>query len=317
MQPGLIPGDVLIAASGLKDKDMLLQRMQAHQQQAGQAQQQAGQLAQQHAQADIQGKQAKAQADMALAAERKVNAVSKIHGIHSDFSAPPYGQPNVAPDNPPGVQGMQQPQPAPMVPHASGGLVQGVLPQDPVAASQWHQQLPGTYLGRDGQLHTQQNDPSFRSFYVDNATTDPMALSYGLQGYLPQPQDWAGPPRSHATGGPINQLSGPDPAGPDDGYITAKAGEYVLNRGAVARYGQPLLDAINSMQIDPKVLGMAAEHMAAQTRATHAKAALDEAKAAQAPHQTMGDIANTHQTIVTTNRLAQTPIPQPAAPSAP
>ena len=188
MQPGLIPGDVLIAASGLKDKDMLLQRMQAHQQQAGQAQQQAGQLAQQHAQADIQGKQAKAQADMALAAERKVNAVSKIHGIHSDFSAPPYGQPNVAPDNPPGVQGMQQPPP-------------------------------------------------------------------------------------------------PDP-------------EQMTPEMAMAHH---LVDL---------------HKKAADIRNTQAQAALSAAKAAQIPHQTVGDIANTHQTMVTTNRLAQTPIPQPAAPSA-
>ena len=118
MQPGLIPGDVLIAASGLRDKDMLLQRMKEHQQQQAQVQQQAGQLATQHAQADIQGKQAKAQADFALAAERKVNAAAGVHNIHSDFSAPPYGQPNVAPDNPPGAPDptMQQQDPEQMDP---------------------------------------------------------------------------------------------------------------------------------------------------------------------------------------------------------
>jgi hypothetical protein len=110
VQPGLIPGDVLIAASGLRDKDQILERMKEHQQQQQQAQQQAGQLATQHAQADIQGKQAKAQADMALAQERKVNAAANVHSVHGEFSAPPYGQPHVAPDNPPGAsQPMQQP----------------------------------------------------------------------------------------------------------------------------------------------------------------------------------------------------------------
>jgi hypothetical protein len=110
VQPGLIPGDVLIAASGLRDKDQILERMKEHQQQQQQVQQKAGQLAEAHAQADIAGKQAKAQADMALAQERKVNAAANVHSVHGEFSAPPYGQPHVAPDNPPGAsQPMQQP----------------------------------------------------------------------------------------------------------------------------------------------------------------------------------------------------------------
>jgi len=116
VQPGLIPGDVLIAASGLRDKDMILERMKEHQQQQAQAQQQAGQLAQQHAQADIQGKQAKAQADIALAQERKVNAAANVHSVHGEFSAPPYGQPHVAPDNPPGASSPQPPDPEQMTP---------------------------------------------------------------------------------------------------------------------------------------------------------------------------------------------------------
>jgi len=317
MQPGLIPGDVLIAASGLKDKDMLLERMQEHQQAQAQQQQKAGQLAEAHAQADIQGKQAKAASDFALARERGVNAAAKVHDIHADFSAPPYGQPNIAPDNPPGTQGMQQPQPAPMVPHATGGLVTRTLP-----AETWRSQLPGTYIDTNGQMQILPNAPNFRAFgdplndTRDNAELNYESFAHPLPGwpgggYAMPPQDWAGPPRSHATGGPINALSGPNPTGPDDGYITAKAGEYVLNRGAVAKYGQPLLDAINAMQIDPKVLGMASEHAAAQTRATNAKAAADEARAAQIPHQTVGEIANTHQTVIATDRLARTPIPQP------
>jgi hypothetical protein len=95
IQPGLIPGEVLIAASSLRNKDRLLEMMKAHQQAQAQQQQQAGQMAQQHAQATIQGVQAKAAADAALAKERGVNVLSKIHGMHADFSAPPYGQPNV------------------------------------------------------------------------------------------------------------------------------------------------------------------------------------------------------------------------------
>jgi hypothetical protein len=172
MQPGLIPGDVLIAASGLKDKDQLLQRMQAHQQQQGQVQQQAGQLAQQHAQADIQSKQAKAAADAALAKERNVNAVRNLHDIHAQFSAPPYGQPFAAPDSP----------------------------------------------------------------------------------------------------------SAP---------------------------------AASEPQMPPE---MQAAHDLADLRAKHAKASVDEAKAVHTQHQAVGQIADTHNTMITNNRLLQTPIPQPAAP---
>ena len=95
IQPGLIPGEVLIAASSLRNKDKLLEMMKAHQQAQAQQQQQAGQMAQQHAQAQIQGVQAKAAADAALAKERGVNVLSKIHTMHADFSAAPYGQPNV------------------------------------------------------------------------------------------------------------------------------------------------------------------------------------------------------------------------------
>jgi hypothetical protein len=47
---------------------------------------------------------------MALAKERTVNAAANVHSVHGEFSAPPYGQPHVAPDNPPGAsQPMQQP----------------------------------------------------------------------------------------------------------------------------------------------------------------------------------------------------------------
>jgi hypothetical protein len=89
VQPGLIPGDVLIAASGLRDKDMILERMKAHQQQQQQAQQQAGQIAAQHGQAQIADLQSKAAANMALAKERTVNAASTIHDAHRTFQGLP------------------------------------------------------------------------------------------------------------------------------------------------------------------------------------------------------------------------------------
>jgi hypothetical protein len=104
MQPGLIPGDVLIAASSLRDKDDLLARMKAHMQQQQQVQQAAGQAAAQTQQVKNAETQSKAAANMALAKERNVNSARGVHDIHADFNADPYGQPNVAPDNPPGVQ---------------------------------------------------------------------------------------------------------------------------------------------------------------------------------------------------------------------
>jgi hypothetical protein len=111
IQPGLIPGDVLIAASSLRDKDAILERMKQHQQQQAQMGQQVAQVKAQQAQAGIAKDQGQAAANMALAQERKVNAARGVHDIHADFSADPYGQPNVAPDNPPGASdpGAQMP----------------------------------------------------------------------------------------------------------------------------------------------------------------------------------------------------------------
>jgi hypothetical protein len=96
MQPGLIPPEILIAASGLRDKEMLLERLKEHQKAMAEKQQKAEQIATADKAADIQGKQAKAQADMALAQERKINSVRGVHGMHAEYSAPPYGQPYTA-----------------------------------------------------------------------------------------------------------------------------------------------------------------------------------------------------------------------------
>jgi hypothetical protein len=96
MQPGLIPGDVLIAASSLRDKDAILQRMKEHQQQQAQMGQQVQQIKTQQAQADIAKNQSQAAANFALAGERKHNVIQGMHGMNMDLNAPP--------DNPPGVQ---------------------------------------------------------------------------------------------------------------------------------------------------------------------------------------------------------------------
>ena len=85
VQPGLIPGEVLIAASGLRDKDMILERMKESQQQQAAAKQQAAQIAAQHGQAQIADLQSKAAANFALAKERNVSAASTIHDAHRSF----------------------------------------------------------------------------------------------------------------------------------------------------------------------------------------------------------------------------------------
>lgn len=47
------------------------------------------------------------------------------------------------------------------------------------------------------------------------------------------------------AGGPVNEVAGPDPAGPDDGYAALDQGEFVVNKQAAAQHG-PLLEQINS-----------------------------------------------------------------------
>jgi len=124
MQPGLIPADVLIAASSLRNKEELLARMKQDQEAKAQQAQRMAPMIQRNAEAEVSGKEAKAAADFALAKERGVNTVKNLHSVHSDFSAPPYGSPYVAPDPPsaPGTAG-GMPQQTPMdVAHAFADL---------------------------------------------------------------------------------------------------------------------------------------------------------------------------------------------------
>jgi galactitol-specific phosphotransferase system IIB component len=91
-QPGLIPPEILIAASSLRNKDQLLEMLKEHQQAQAQQQQQVAQMAQQKASADIAATQGKAAADFALAKERQHATVSHIADVHQgfmDLSAPP------------------------------------------------------------------------------------------------------------------------------------------------------------------------------------------------------------------------------------
>ena len=46
------------------------------------------------------------------------------------------------------------------------------------------------------------------------------------------------------------QAGRPKPPGPGDGYITAKAGEYVVQSSAVEKYGRKAMDAINASTVD-------------------------------------------------------------------
>jgi hypothetical protein len=113
IQPGLIPGDVLIAASGLKNKDQLLERMKAHAEQQQQQQQQQAPLIQAHAEATVAKLQGDAAASKALALERThntINTIADTHQIHQNLLAPPDppSAPGTAgePPMPPAMQAM-------------------------------------------------------------------------------------------------------------------------------------------------------------------------------------------------------------------
>ena len=88
-QPGLIPPDVLIAASGLRNKGELLDRMKKASEAAGQGGQQQQMLDMELKKADVRAKHAKASADEALAKERDHAAIHHISDIHDSFRAPP------------------------------------------------------------------------------------------------------------------------------------------------------------------------------------------------------------------------------------
>jgi hypothetical protein len=53
-------------------------------------------------------------------------------------------------------------------------------------------------------------------------------------------------------GGLITNVSGPDPAGPDEGQVNMMRGEYVIKKSAVDKYGKGLLDMINEGKVPVK-----------------------------------------------------------------
>jgi hypothetical protein len=108
-QPGLIPPEILIAASNLRNKDQILQQLKESQQARAQAQQTMQKMAQDKAQADTTATQAKAAADFALAKERQHAVVHHIADVHSgwnEMNAPPDPPSDPGTVVPPEVQAM-------------------------------------------------------------------------------------------------------------------------------------------------------------------------------------------------------------------
>jgi hypothetical protein len=108
-QPGLIPPEILIAASNLRNKDQILQQLKESQQARAQQQQTVQKMAQDKAQADTTATQAKAAADFALAKERQHAVVHHIADVHTgwnDMNAPPDPPSDPGTVVPPEVQAM-------------------------------------------------------------------------------------------------------------------------------------------------------------------------------------------------------------------
>jgi hypothetical protein len=91
-QPGLIPPEMLIAASNFRNKEDLLKMLKDRQEAQAQTQQKVQKMAEDKAQADITAQQGKAAADFALAAERKhasIHHIANTHVMHNEMMAPP------------------------------------------------------------------------------------------------------------------------------------------------------------------------------------------------------------------------------------
>jgi hypothetical protein len=91
-QPGLIPPEMLIAASNFRNKEDLLKMLKDRQEAQAQTQQKAQNMAEDKAQADTMATRAKAAADFALAKERQhatVHHVAETHGMFAEMNAPP------------------------------------------------------------------------------------------------------------------------------------------------------------------------------------------------------------------------------------
>ena len=108
-QPGLIPPEILIASSNLRNKDELLEMLKEHQQAQAQQQQAQQKMVADKAQADITAQQGKAAADFALAKERQHAVVHHIADVYTgwnDMNAPPDPPSDPGTVVPPEVQAM-------------------------------------------------------------------------------------------------------------------------------------------------------------------------------------------------------------------
>jgi hypothetical protein len=59
-----------------------------------------------------------------------------------------------------------------------------------------------------------------------------------------------------AKGGKVTSkhMTGPNPKGKDDGYVALDAGEYVIKKSSVDKYGESLLSLINEGKVSKKKL---------------------------------------------------------------
>jgi len=95
-QPGIIPPDVLIAASSLKDKAKLLERMQKAQEGQGQSQQEQGAIAKMDAEAEIMVKRSVVALNEAKTNDLQNASIQKVHTVHKE-AAESYAIPDVGP----------------------------------------------------------------------------------------------------------------------------------------------------------------------------------------------------------------------------
>jgi hypothetical protein len=110
-QPGLIPPEMLIAASNFRNKEDLLKMLKDRQEAQAQHQQVVQKMTMDKAQADTTATQAKAAADFALAAERKhasVHHIANTHQMHNEMMAPPDAPSEPGTVVPPEVQAALQ-----------------------------------------------------------------------------------------------------------------------------------------------------------------------------------------------------------------
>ena len=104
-QPGIIPPDVLIAASSLKDKAQLLDRMQKAQEAQAQAQQAAAPIQHAQAVADVRVKESQAMLNLAKVQDtghQSVERIARVEQAVTESPAMPVGGPGIQPTPPKG-----------------------------------------------------------------------------------------------------------------------------------------------------------------------------------------------------------------------